>query len=127
MEAAVASSGGIRSPSEQINRIIGVIDESAFQTTRLALKAGVEAARGGGAGRGFAGVAQEVRALAQGSADAAKEIKGLIQQSGEAVSKGVRLVNATGATLNEIVDQVSGIAHQVADIAACTEEQARSL
>ena len=32
-----------------------------------------------------------------------------------------------GATLNEIVDQVSGIAHQVADIAACTEEQARSL
>ena len=124
---AVASIEEIRKTSGQIGQIIGVIDEIAFQTNLLALNAGVEAARAGDAGRGFAVVATEVRALAQRSGDAAKEIRGLIEQSGQAVGKGVRLVNATGTTLNQIIDQVGQIATRVAEIAACTEEQAHGL
>ena len=124
---AVASIEEIRKTSGQIGQIIGVIDEIAFQTNLLALNAGVEAARAGDAGRGFAVVATEVRALAQRSGDAAKEIRGLIDQSGQAVGKGVRLVNATGTTLNQIIDQVGQIATRVAEIAACTEEQAHGL
>ena len=76
---AVAAMGEIEQSSTQIANIIGVIDEIAFQTNRLALNAGVEAARAGDAGKGFAVVAQEVRELAQLSAKAAKDIKELIR------------------------------------------------
>ena len=123
----VAAMGGIETSSQQIGRIIGVIDEIAFQTNLLALNAGVEAARAGEAGRGFAVVATEVRALAQRSAGAAKEIKTLISASGQQVVAGVRLVGETGVALGRIADQVSKLNQMVADIAASAREQATAL
>ncbi len=84
----VDAMSGIEKSAQQINQIIGVIDEIAFQTNLLALNAGVEAARAGEAGRGFAVVASEVRALAQRSAQAAKEIKALISTSTAQVGRG---------------------------------------
>ena len=97
---------GIQKSSDEIGKIIGVIDEIAFQTNLLALNAGVEAARAGEAGRGFAVVAQEVRGLAQRSAEAAKEIKNLISTSSKQVGEGVELVTASGKSLDAIVAQV---------------------
>ena len=87
-----------------------MIDEIAFQTSLLALNAGVEAARAGDAGRGFAVVASEVRALAQRSAEAAKEIKALISTSGQCRSQqGVTFVGQAGEALVRIVAQVTEI------------------
>ncbi|RZI59610.1 MAG: PAS domain S-box protein, partial [Zymomonas sp.] len=100
---ATAAMAEIAHSSDEIGKIIGVIDEIAFQTNLLALNAGVEAARAGEAGRGFAVVAQEVRGLAQRSAEAAKEIKNLISTSTTQVTQGVELVTASGRSLEEIV------------------------
>ena len=124
---AVMAMGEIESSSDQISRIIGVIDEIAFQTNLLALNAGVEAARAGEAGRGFAVVASEVRALAQRSADAAKEIKTLISSSSQQVKNGVKLVGQTGEVLTDIVGRVTEIADLMNEISASAKEQATTL
>ncbi|RTL61401.1 MAG: methyl-accepting chemotaxis protein [Hyphomicrobiales bacterium] len=123
----VEAMGDIEKSAQQINQIIGVIDEIAFQTNLLALNAGVEAARAGDAGRGFAVVASEVRALAQRSAQAAKEIKALIGASSAQVGRGVDLVARAGEALTRILGQVDEISTIVSDIAGAAQEQSNGL
>ena len=127
VQQAVAAMGEIARSSDQIARIIGVIEDIAFQTNLLALNAGVEAARAGEAGRGFAVVASEVRALAQRSSEAAREIDVLISTSSEHVRKGVDLVGQTGLALDEILISVNDISERVSNIALSAREQANGL
>ncbi len=127
VQKAIASMHGIEQSSQEVSRIIGVIDEIAFQTNLLALNAGVEAARAGEAGKGFAVVAQEVRELAQRSANAAKEIKTLINASAGQVKEGVDLVGRTGDALHKIAQQVMEINGLIRQISASASEQAIGL
>jgi methyl-accepting chemotaxis protein len=124
---AIAAMDGIEGSSRRIGQIIGVIDEIAFQTNILALNAGVEAARAGDAGRGFAVIAAEVRDLAGRSAGAAKEIKSLISTSAAEVARGVALVGETSNALARIVAQVAEIDAAVSGIADGAQEQANAL
>jgi len=124
---AVNAMKGIERSSEQITRIIGVIDDIAFQTNLLALNAGVEAARAGDAGRGFAVVASEVRGLAQRASESAREIKTLISESASQVEAGSELVNRTGESLEEILRRAAEVSGLVADIAVAASEQASGL
>ena len=124
---AIEAMSGIEKSSDEISKIIGVIDEIAFQTNLLALNAGVEAARAGESGKGFAVVAQEVRELAQRSAAAAKEIKEQISRSSGQVVNGVKLVGEAGEALKRISSQITAANEIVAKIAYSAREQDSTL
>lgn len=117
----------IEKSSKQVEGIVEVINEIAFQTHMLSLNAAVEAARAGDQGRGFAVVAAEVRNLATRCSDAANEIKGLIAESTQVVASGQTLATEAESKMTEIVSSVRESSDLMAEISAATLKQSEDI
>jgi methyl-accepting chemotaxis protein len=123
--------------TDQIGRIIGVIDDIADQTNLLALNAAIEAARAGEQGRGFAVVADEVRKLAERTTAATKEVAQMVERiqsetrsavaamhdGTQQVQNGVQTTALAGNSLRQIIQMSEQVGEMVAHIATAATEQ----
>ncbi len=117
----------LSSAAQRIGDVVKLITAIAEQTNLLALNATIEAARAGEAGRGFAVVASEVKALAAQTSKATDDISAQIASMQTATHDSVAAIKEIGGTIGNIAQIAATIAAAVEEQGAATQEIARNV
>jgi methyl-accepting chemotaxis protein len=126
-ESTNAAVKALNDAAGRIGDVVSLITDIAEQTNLLALNATIEAARAGEAGRGFAIVASEVKALAGQTAKATQDIAGQVTGMQKATTRSIAALGAIERTIRDIGAISSTIAVAVTEQGAATQEIARSV
>ncbi|MED0588410.1 methyl-accepting chemotaxis protein [Bacillus subtilis] len=130
VEEAVHKVRSLEQHSQDINKLVQVINGIAEQTNLLSLNAAIEAARAGESGKGFAVVADEVRKLADGVSDSVQDITRIVngtqqeihsvikylESSFTEVEKGTEKLTDTGQAMQHIKQSVTHVADSIKEV-----------
>jgi methyl-accepting chemotaxis protein len=127
IEKMVSAMAEIVKSSEQVGKVIKLIEDISFQTNILALNAAVEAARAGEAGMGFAVVADEVKNLANKSAEAAKETASMIEDAIKKAEEGSSLATGLAVSFKDILANTVKVAEMSREVESASDQQSEGI
>ncbi|MEZ4550885.1 MAG: methyl-accepting chemotaxis protein [Desulfobacterales bacterium] len=127
MNTMLSAMDEISTSSQEILKILDVLQDISDQTNLLALNATIEAARAGEAGKGFAVVAHEVKDLALRSSQAVKETAELLEKSARNVDNGGKIARETSQALEQIMHRIADVTEIAKEISNGASDQVQSI